>query len=278
MGGGFEVLERSGEAGGVTIAWREAKADGAEAPPPILYLHGNPVGSWIWEPFLERIGGIAPDLPGFGRSAKPDRFDYSLLGYADSFERFADARGLQRFSLVVHDIGAITGLVFAQRVADRIDGLVVANHAPLLPGYRWHRFARIWRTPVLGELSMATTTGTFFKRSLPVSNVHGLPDDFLDRAWADIDRGTKRAILRLYRSMPEAVLVRHGGDLGRIRCPALVVWSTDDPYIGPEFGAAYAVALGGDVEVEVYDEAGHWLWLDRPEVIDKVAAFLAVKR
>jgi pimeloyl-ACP methyl ester carboxylesterase len=123
---------------------------------------------------------------------------------------------------------------------------------------------------------MATTTGAFFKRSLRRSNVRGLPDDFLDRAWADFDRGTKHAILRLYRSMPEDALVRHGRELGRIRCPALVVWSTDDPYIGPEFGPAYADALGGDVEVEVYDDAGHWLWLDRPEVVGRVTAFLTV--
>ena len=278
MDGDFNVVERTGDVGGVGTAWQEATAEGAEAPPPILYLHGNPVGSWIWKPFLERTGGIAPDLPGFGRSAKPESFDYTLPGYADFLERFADARELERFSLVVHDIGAIAGLVFAQRVAERIDRLVVANHAPLLPGYRWHRFARIWRAPVLGEAVMATATGAFFKRSLRQSNVRGLSDEFLDRAWADFDRGTRRAVLRLYRSMPEDVLVRHGRDLGGIRCPTLVVWSTEDPYIGPEFGPAYAGALGGDVYVEVYDDAGHWLWLDRPEASDRVTAFLAAEQ
>jgi pimeloyl-ACP methyl ester carboxylesterase len=125
---------------------------------------------------------------------------------------------------------------------------------------------------------MATTTPPFFKRSLRRSNLRGLPDDFLDRAWEDFDRGTKRAILRLYRSMPEDSLVEHGRDLGTIRCPSLVVWSTDDPYIGPEFGPAYAEALRGDVEVEVYDHAGHWLWLDRPEVLARVVAFVAGER
>ena len=124
---------------------------------------------------------------------------------------------------------------------------------------------------------MATTPGPVFKRNLRLSNVRGLPDDFVDRAWADFDRGTRRAVLGLYRAMPEEVLVRHGRGLGRIRCPALVVWSTDDPYIGPEFGPAYADALGGEVEVEVYDDAGHWLWLDRPEAIDRVTRFLAVE-
>jgi len=98
-----------------------------------------------------------------------------------------------------------------------------------------------------------------------------LSDEFLDRAWTELDRGTKHAILRLYRSMPEAAMAREGRSLDRIRCPALVVWSTKDPYIGAEFGPAYADALGGEVGVEVYENAGHWLWLDRPEVIDRVA-------
>ena len=271
----LQVVERSGEVAGLRTLWLEAApTGGGDGLPPILYLHGNPVGSWIWEPFLQRTGGIAPDLPGFGRTAKPEAFDYSLSGYADFLERFAEERGLERFSLVVHDIGAITGLVFAQRIPERIERVVIGNHAPLLPGYRWHRFARIWRVRVLGELFMATTTGFTFKRSLRPSSVRGLPDEFIARAWADFDRGTRRAILRLYRSMPEGVLARGGRNLGRIRCPALVLWSTEDPYIGAEFGPAYADALSGDVEVEVYENAGHWLWLDRPDVIETVVEFL----
>lgn len=229
------VVERSGAAAGLHTLWLESGGTGEGDPTPsIVYLHGNPVGSWIWERFLERTGGIAPDLPGFGRTAKPEDFDYSLSGYADFFERFVEDRGLDRFSLVVHDIGAISGLVFAQRIPERIERLVIANHAPLLRGYRWHRFARIWQVRVLGELFMATTTGFSFKRSLRPSNVHGLPDEFLARAWEDFDRRIRRAILRLYRSMPEEVLVREGLRLGRIRCPTLVAWSTEDPYIEAE--------------------------------------------
>jgi pimeloyl-ACP methyl ester carboxylesterase len=277
MGQALTVDGRERNVAGLRTHCLEAAPGAAHAPGPILYLHGNPVGSWIWRPFLERTAGIAPDLPGFGRSAKPQEFAYSLPGYADYLERFVDESGLDRFSLVVHDIGGIVGLVFAQRVPDRIDRLVIANHAPLLPRYRWHRFARIWRTPVLGEMFMATTTGVLFKRSMRASNVRGLPDEFLDRAWSDFDRATRRAILRLYRSMPEAEMARAGGGLDRIRCPALVVWSTEDPYIGAEFGPAYAEALGGEVELEVYEDAGHWLWLDRPEVVDRVAGFLAAR-
>jgi hypothetical protein len=57
---------------------------------------------------------------------------------------------------------------------------------------------------------MATMTGFAFKRSLRHSNVGGLPEEFLGRAWAELDGGTKHAILRLYRSMPEDALARAG--------------------------------------------------------------------
>ncbi len=268
------VVERDEHVAGLRTHLLEAPAPGRGRRSPVLYLHGNPVASWIWRPLLERTGGLAPDLPGFGRSAKPPDFDYSLPGYAEHLERLVDQLGLDRLRLVAHDIGAIIGLVVAQRIRERIERLVIANHAPLLPGYRWHRLARIWRVPGLGELSMAGMNGFTFRRSLRPSNAKGLPDWFIDRAWADVDGATKRAILRLYRSMPEDVLAHEGRNLARIDCPALVVWSTEDPYIGQQFGPVYGEALGGEVDVAVYEDAGHWLWLDRPEAIDRMLKFL----
>jgi pimeloyl-ACP methyl ester carboxylesterase len=267
-----DVVERDADVGGVRTHWREAPDNGAA---PILYLHGVPTASWDWSPFLERIGGIAPDLPGFGKSAKPEDFDYSITGYDRWIEAFADARGLDRLSLVVHDWGGF-GLAFAQRLPARIERLVVFNCVPLLPGYRWHWIARIWRRPLLGELFMATSSKSAFRLISRQSNFTPgpLPDSFIDSFWPDFDRATRRAILRLYRSAPEHALARAGERLGEIRCPALVLWSTEDPYLPPRFGQAYADALAGDVELELVERAGHWLWLDRPDVIDRAAAFL----
>ena len=51
-------------------------------------------------------------------------------------------------------------------------------------------------------------------------------------------------------------------------------WPTRDPYIPAGFGQAYADALGGETDLEIVEEAGHWSWLDRPELIDRAARFL----
>lgn len=269
-----QVTERTDDVAGLRTHYLEASAGGERAP--ILYVHGVPTGSWDWLPYLERTGGVAPDLPGFGSSAKPAGFDYSIDGYGRWLEAFTEAAGLDRFALVVHDWGGLA-LAFAQRFPERIERLVIHTCLPLLPGYRWHWVARIWRTPVLGEVFQATASKPAFRLMSRQSNVTPgpMPDEFVDRVWENLDRGTRRAILRLYRSAPPEALAAAGTRLGELTCPALVLWPTDDPYIGAEFGKRYADALGGEVQLETVDRAGHWTWLDRPDVIDTAAAFLA---
>jgi len=268
------VVERTGEVDGLAIHWREAPPQGST---PALYLHGVPTASWEWIPFLERAGGIAPDLPGYGRSAKPGDFDYTIDGYVPWLQAFTEAVGLERFSLVVHDWGGGPGLAFAQRFPERIERLVLQTTVPLLPGYRWHWVARVWQTPVLGELFMATATKSAFRQLSRLSNASPgpLPDEFVDRVWADFDRPTRRAILRLYRASPPDLLARHGWRLGQLECPTLVLWPTDDPYIGADWGRRYADAIGGNARLEMIEDAGHWPWLDHPDVVERTAAFLA---
>jgi pimeloyl-ACP methyl ester carboxylesterase len=70
------------------------------------------------------------------------------------------------------------------------------------------------------------------------------------------------------------VLEQAGVRLGDIKAPALVVWGDDDIYLPTRFAHAYAEALGGETRVEVLPDALHWVWLERPEVVDTVSAFL----
>jgi len=258
---------------GLPLFWRSAPIAGDEATP--LYLHGVPNSSELWRPFLERTGGLAPDLPGFGRSGKPGSLRYTIEEYGDFIELFLERVGVERVSLVMHDWGAV-GLTFAQRHPERVERLVIINAVPFLPGYRWHRTARIWRTPLLGELAMGTTvrrTARFASREANVTP-GPLPDAWVDSVMEHFDQGTSRAILRLYRSSPPEVLAAAGERLSRLELPALVVWGTQDPYIPARFGRDYAAVLP-QAELAEYPDAGHWGWLDRPDMIDRVAAFLS---
>src|SRR4051794_17343078 len=111
------IEEHDGEIAGTQTHWREGPSA------PVLYVHGVPTDGDDWLPFLERSGGVAPDLPGFGRSGKEAHFDYSIPGYTAWLKAFVDARGLDRFSLVMHDWGSV-GLGLAQQMPERIERVV----------------------------------------------------------------------------------------------------------------------------------------------------------
>lgn len=230
----------------------------------------------MWAPFLERTGGHAPDLPGFGTTDKPNDADYTFRALGRWVSDYT--REMDRFSLVVHDWGAV-GLLAAMERPEAIERLVVMDAVPFLPGYRWHSVARVWRTPVAGELFMGLASKRGFKLLARRQARTQVPDEVLDaaieRIWRHFDHGTQRAILRLYRSADEPLLAAAGEELGRINAPALVVWGAADPYIAPGFARAYADALGGPAEIDIVDGAGHWPWYEDPSVIERVARFLA---
>jgi pimeloyl-ACP methyl ester carboxylesterase len=302
------VSDHNGEIDGRPVFWRSAPAPAGRAQVAVpLYLHGVPDSSDMWiaprahhgsrprwrrwwrrrradddwvEPpahargFLERSGGLAPDLPGFGRSGKPAYLRYTIDEYGHFIERFLDELEVERVQLVMHDWGAV-GLAFAQRLPERVERVVIIDAVPLLPGYRWHRTARLWRTLGLGELAMGTTTGFVLEQFSKESNATPGP---MPGAWRDsvlecFDEGTQRAILRLYRSSPPEALEAAGARLGTLDVPALVVWGARDPYIPSRFGRDYAHALPQAELVELAD-AGHWPWLDRPDAIERVVEFL----
>jgi pimeloyl-ACP methyl ester carboxylesterase len=266
------VEEHLEEVGGLPAFWRSAPS----ADPPVVYLHGAPTSSEDWLPFLAKTGGVAPDLPGFGRSGKGGHLDYSIAGYDAFLEALLAHLGIDRFRLVVHDWG-VAGLALAQRAPERVERLVIINALPLLPGYRWHPIARLWRRRVVGEVVMGLAYRWTLGLIARLASRGGSPPppELLDRVWAHFDPGTQRAILRLYRSGDPDVLAAAGARLGGIAAPALVVWGERDPYIPAHFADAYGAALP-KARVERLADAGHWPWLDDPAVVDRVAEFLVV--
>ena len=85
-------------------------------------------------------------------------------------------------------------------VSSALASLTLINTGAL-PGYRWHLFARLWRSPLVGEaLLMATTTRAGFRLLVRRGNPRGLPKEFVDSVFDCFDAGTKRAVLGLYRA------------------------------------------------------------------------------
>ena len=236
---------------------------------PVLYLHGIPTSSDDWVEFLERTGGIAPDLIGFGRSGKGGHLDYSLAGLTGFVERFLAELHVDAVRLVAHDWGAAIGLALAHRHPERVRRLVLLNAPPLFDGFAWPRLVRWWRAPLIGEGLMGSTTRGMLARTLRHGSVRedAWPDLRVAAVWEQFDQGTQRAILRLVRSdaaEPEAETSP---------TPALIIWGDRDPWYPPALADAYAALLPG-AAVERLADAGHWPWLDRADLVERVATFL----
>jgi pimeloyl-ACP methyl ester carboxylesterase len=272
MQGGVE--ERELFVDGIRVFYRQVPGDGT----PVVYCHGNPTHSEDWLPFLQRGGAaIALDMPGWGRSDRPDpaRFDYSMHGLSAFLERCLGELGIERRRLVMHDWGSLS-LIGAQQRPELVERMVPINIVPLLPGYRWHWIAQIWRRRPLGEVLNAATTRSAV--ALLLSRARGdrsaMPPEFVDMIWRHWDSGTQRAVLALYRHADPPRLAAAGRDLGRLACPSLVLWGDRDPYLPVRFGGAYAEALPTS-DLEIVSGAGHWPWLDRPEIVDRILEFVA---
>jgi pimeloyl-ACP methyl ester carboxylesterase len=265
------VVEHTIELEGAPVFYRSASSPGI----PVLYLHGIPTSSDDWMGLLERTGGIAPDLPGFGRTSKAGHLDYSLKGHADFLERFLVEIGTTRVKLVAHDWGAGGGLTFAQRHPDAIERIVLIDALPLLDGFHWHRLARNLRRPGVGELLMGALTRRQLARLLRRGSVHPdttWPEDAVARVWEQFDQGTQRAILRLHRSSDERTLAAAGEALPTLTAPALVVWGDRDPWLEARFAHAYATRLPNAEPARIAD-AGHWPWRDAHAVADRIVEF-----
>jgi pimeloyl-ACP methyl ester carboxylesterase len=284
----MHVDEQTIEVAGAPVFIRRAEATalaggrggrGPDTDPTTLYLHSVPTSSDDWIGFLEVTGGVAPDLLGFGRSSKAGNLDYSIPGFVGFLEGLLDAIAVDRVALVGHGWGAAIGLAFTQRHPERVERLVLIDPVPLLEGFRWPRMARWWRRPVIGELLMGSVNRRLLGRTLRsgCASPEAWSEQALTAVWDQFDQGTQRSILRLHRSIDEPGLAVLGLDLADLDQPSLILWGELDPWLPRSFADAYAARLPNAV-AEGVAGAGHWPWLDRPDVIGRVASFVAAGR
>jgi pimeloyl-ACP methyl ester carboxylesterase len=240
---------------------------GAEATPPIVFLHGNPDTGDVWDGVVQRMAGrfrcLVPDLPGYGRSRVPDAFDCSLEGWSTWVDEVVRAaHGSSPIDLVVHDFGGLFGIAWAVRHPERVRRLAILN-TMFFPEYRWHFWARVWRTPLLGELSLALNS----RRGLALEMRRGskrLPETYARRAYDVMTPLMKKTMLRLYRAAdPECfALWQPGLDTLLARVPALVLWGDLDQYLAPALAERFHPA-----SVRHFPHNGHWLAVEDPDAV-----------
>jgi pimeloyl-ACP methyl ester carboxylesterase len=248
-----------------------------DATEAVVFVHGNPGPKEDWEDLLRRTGefgrAVAPDMPGYGAADKPADFDYTSGGYAEHLAGILDQLGISTVHLVMHDFGGPWGFVWAVQHPDAFASATLINTGVLLD-YRWHRLAKIWRTPGLGEAFMATTSKPAYRMVLSHDNPR-LPAPAIDRLYeVSRARPTKRAVLKLYRATPASAMVALSEPLRELDRPALVVWGTDDVYI-PWQQAERQRESFPSARIELLEGLGHWPFLEDPaHVAELVIPFL----
>ncbi len=262
---------------GLRTAVHDSRADGGDEA--VVLVHGNPGPMDDFEPLIERVDAfartVALDLPGYGRSERPRRFDFSVGGYARFLGQALDALGVRRAHLVLHDFGGLFGLQWAVDHPQAVASVTLINTG-VLPGYRWHKFARLRQTPVVGEVFQSLTSRRMMELALNRDNPRPLPGEFVARIHGYADREHRRAVLKLYRATRD--LRELDGLIPALRVldlPACVVWGAEDAYV-PVSLARRQLEAFPRAEIHVLPGLGHWPLVDDPDqVTAHVVPFLA---
>ena len=266
-----------------TRIWREGPGGNAE---PVVCLHGVPSSGFIYRKMLpvlamQGLEGVTLDFPGLGLADRPRHFDYSWTGLAKWLIQALDAAGIERFHLVVHDIGGPIGFEAVRRMQslapERVRSLTLLN--TLVRVAKFHRPWPMKPFAVLG-LAWAWLQGMRTPLWAPMMRLMGVMDaptrNEINAYRELLFRGDGgRAFLRIMRGyeLTEEFEERTVAMLKNRNFPAQVIWGVDDPALKPE---KYAGPICDALRLPHWHavRGKHFLMEDSPEEIaGRIAMF-----
>src|SRR5215218_5060507 len=151
-------------AGGIQSFVRETGAG-----EPVVCLHGVPASCFLYRKVLDELAarglcGVAFDLPGLGLADRPPDFDYTWTGLGRFCREAVDALGLERFHLVVHDIGGPVGFELAAAVPERLRSLTVLDTLIEVASFKRPWTMEPFARRGIGEAYLATLTKPAFRQ------------------------------------------------------------------------------------------------------------------
>ena len=276
-------------------AWREAgrahahrghetfyaeRARDPRADTALLLIHGFPTSSYdwhkVWDALGQRFGRVlAPDMMGFGYTAKPPDYAYSIMDQADLHEALLAHLGVKRVHLLAHDYGDTVAQELLARHLDRRGGggpeilsCVLLNGGLFPETHHARAIQKLLLTP-LGPLLSALMSRRSFDRSFAAvfgANTQPTAQELSD-FWALLERdGGKRLMHKLIRYIPErrANRERWVGALQQTRVPLRVIDGADDPVSGAHMVARYR-ELVPKPDTVVLPGIGHYPQVEDPE-------------
>jgi pimeloyl-ACP methyl ester carboxylesterase len=252
---------------------------------PLLVLHAVEESSFDWRwvmPELSRNYRIyAPDLPGFGDSAKPKTADYTPAFFEWFVAAYLDALSIERAAVVGNSLGGLIALRLALSDPGRVTALGLISSAGL--GREVSPALVPATLPVYGELAVSwgkTPLGTaqraWGRAPLVFANpARGPPGWIAEQyrlsqlpGYLEANVAALRAQLHPFLGQREVLL----DQLHRLQIPTLVVWGILDRVI-PYNHAREAVARLKHGHLELIPDCGHLPQVERPDrfvaILDK---------
>ena len=223
------------EVGGLRVHYQEAGDPGG---PPLFLIHGFLSSTFVWSRvFLELAAAgfrvIAPDLIGYGYSAKPRNFDYSIESQAKVLAGLLERLGCEGAILVGSSYGGALALTVALDQPELVRKLVlvgaVSNNEP-----KRFMMMRLVRTPVVGDIVSPLLAGSRRLLRARMKRVYDRHQTSLDEFRVDARflplraASTHRAIIRTVRNW-DAMRIQREAHL--VKQPTLLIWGDNDPDI-----------------------------------------------
>ena len=247
----------------------------------LLLLHGFPTSSldWqhVWSSLATRFELHALDLLGFGLSAKPPGFDYSISASADQWQELVESQGLQSVSILAHDYGVTVAQELLARQHEgslpfRIERVAFLNGG-LFPEATFPLYVQRLLIGPFGPLVARLSGEGRFCATMHRICGRPPPDEELQEHWQRLVRdGGKRIFPRLIRYIRERHLRRERwvGALEYAGIPLCLIDGIVDPVSGATIVARWRELLPAASVVEL-PGIGHYPQWEAPDEV--VAAF-----
>lgn len=270
-------LGRPFDAGGIRSFVREEGSG-----EPVVCIHGVPMSSFLYRRLLPELAGrglrgVAFDLPGLGLADRGASLDYSWTGLGQFAHAAVDALGIDRFHLVVHDIGGPVGFELTAAVPDRVRSLTVLNAIVNPDGFKrpWMMEPFAVRAVRFAWLrTMTRPSWRFLYHLAGVSRHRAVPAAEVDAHLLLLKRGDRgRSFLRVMRGFERTAEKRElYSSVLAGPYPVQVVWGEHDPALKLSDQGEQARRWAGLSEIHTVP-GKHFIPEDHsPAIADRVAA------
>jgi pimeloyl-ACP methyl ester carboxylesterase len=227
----------------------------------VVFVHGWGCDLTYWRAQVPAVDGrvraIFLDLPGFGRSDKPE-VAYTMTYFAGAVDAVLRAAGVEHAVLVGHSMGAPVARQFYRRFRSKVTALVVVDGAlrtPFGDSVQTARFVAQWDGADYAE-HMSGMVDALFAGSTDTALRTSVKRQMLATP--------QRVAASAMRGMADAAIWRDDP----IEVPLLAVMA--DGRNWPADYVAYVKRLAPGVRYETMSGVGHFLMLERPEEFNRL--------